>query len=209
MASLLPRVAIVDAVDSSSWEWRAFAPQFEPLAVAWPPQFEATDDTYIVCPESETRAVISGGALAIDRLEERSGDLERWRGCFRARFPLCQREVRDALRQFPVELPTLTRPQYHPFEFAIEVAACTNGLRVIGVRCVRRDIAIADCILERTSISLAGTTMQTIAVKGSDPAAVRTLVRQLQLDRFDSSNMVEMIKGLLGVDHHAHTGANH
>ena len=193
----------------SIWEWRAFVPAFEPLAVAWPPEFEAADDVYIVCPESDTRAIMRGDALLIDVLEQSQDGLERWRRSFEARFPLCQHDVRDALRQFPVALPVLNRAEYNELEFTTEVATCTNGLRVVGVRSVRRDVRVDGCMLERSTVSLAGTTMQTIAVKGADAPAVLRIVRDLRLNRFAARNMVDMIKELLGVSSHAYAVANH
>lgn len=142
--------------------------------------------------------MIRGNQLSIEVLEQRSDDLERWRRAFTAQFPLCQHDVRDALRLCRVSPPALDRPEYGPFEFVTEVAACTGALRVVGMRCVRRDVAVDGCTLERASITLAGITMQTIAVKGSDAAAVTRVVRQLRLDRFEHRNIVEVITQLLG-----------
>ena len=170
-----------------------------PPDIAWPPPFETADETYIVCPESDARAIIRDGELTIDVLEQRRGALERWRRSFSARFPLCQRDVRESLRQFPVVPPALYRPEYDAFQFATEVAGCTDGLRVAGARCLRRTLPVEGCVVERTVISIAGVTMQSMAVTGPDERNVERLVRRLQFDRVVAGNIVSVVKDRLGV----------
>ena len=184
----------------SRWEWRTVAPELPSLDISLPAAFEATDQTYVVCPESDTRAVIAGNRIVTDLLEEDRDGVERWSRTIDAVFPLCQRDVRDTLRQFPVAVPTLYRAEYTPFEFVTDVATCTNGLRVIGVRGVRRQVATADCLVERSTLSVAGRTLQTVAVAGNDPDAVAGLVHRLRLRRTGAQNVVNAIKDLLGID---------
>ncbi|HEX6162492.1 MAG TPA: hypothetical protein VFZ31_03945 [Vicinamibacterales bacterium] len=182
------------------WEWRAFAPELPVINVDLPPGFEATDETYLVSPESQTRAVITGNRIAADLLERDRDGVQLWRRTVDAAFPLCQRDVRETLRQFPVGIPTLYRPEYTPFEFVTDVATCTSGLRVVGVRGVRRQVAADDCLLERSTLSMAGRTLQTIAVEGDDPDAVARLVHRLRLFVDGGRNIVDVIKELLGVE---------
>jgi hypothetical protein len=189
------------------WEWRAFAPELPVLNVGLPPEFEATEETYVVSPESTTRAVISGNRIATDLLERDRDGVQLWRRTVDEAFPLCQRDVREALRQFPVGIPSLYRPEYTPFEFVTDVATCTNGLRVVGVRGVRRRTAADDCLVERSTLSMAGQTLQTVAVQGADPDAVARLVRRLRLAAAGGQNIVDAIKELLGIERHVRVRA--
>jgi hypothetical protein len=116
-----------------------------------------------------------------------------------AAFPLCQHDVRDTLRQFRVPPPTLYRPEYTPFEFVTDVATCTNGVRVIGVRDLHRRLAVEGCTLERATFSIAGRTVQSMAFTGADPDAVRALIARCGLSRFDNINIVTLLKQVLGV----------
>jgi len=179
------------------WEWRTFARELEPLSVTLPAPFEAVDETLIICPESETRVAIRNNAIAVDVLGDRSGGLELWQRVLAAAFPLCQHDVRDVLRQYALTPPALYRPEYSAFEFVTDVATCTNGLRVVGVRLVNRQVSIDDCTLERTTVSIAGTTLQSLAVSSPDPQCVRRVLARLRLDRFENLNVVALVKRLL------------
>lgn len=181
------------------WEWRTFARELDPIAVALPAAFEAIDETLIVCAASETRAAIRNNTIAVDVLADRSGGLEFWQRVLTSAFPLCQRDVRDVLRQYPLTPPVLYRPEYSPFEFVTDVAACTDGLRVVGVRLVDRLVSIDDCTLERATLSIAGTTLQSLAVSSTDPQSVRRLLARLKLDRLENRNVVALVKGLLAM----------
>jgi hypothetical protein len=165
--------------------------------VPLPGAFEPIDETLIVCPESDARVAIRGAAIEVDRLADRKDGLELWRRSMSATFPLCQRDVRDVLRQYPLVPPVLYRPEYTAFDFVTEVAACTNHLRVLGLRRIHRGVSIDDCLLERDTFSLAGTTLQSVAVSGVDPQSIRRLITRLGLDRLENVNSVSLVKRVL------------
>jgi hypothetical protein len=135
--------------------------------------------------------------VCVDRLDDHREGIDLWRRTVSAAFPLCQHDVRDVLRQFPVTPPTLYRPEYDALTFITDVAACTDGLRVVGARTIRRRIPVDGGELERAMLSVAGRTLQSLAISGSDPDAVRALLLRFHLDRFDPSNIVSLIKQLL------------
>jgi hypothetical protein len=203
--------AVVTDDISLSWEWRAFAEDVDALktGVALPPEFEAIDQTCIICPDSDTRAVIRENTLEIDVLADRRDGAELWRRALTAVFPLCQHDVRDALRLFPVPGPALYRPEYTPFEFVTDVAGCTDSLHIVGVRGNFRRTAFGGCRLEHAAINTAGRTFQTIGIAGHSASDVARAVRSLHFDPIHNQNIVEQLKAVIGVAGHADTRAAH
>ena len=185
------------------WEWRAFANDFELRGISLPPEFEAADETVVVSPVSDARVVIRDDVLTVDRIERHNDGLDLWRRSLHARFPLCQHDVRDVLRELKVTPPTLFRPEFSARQFVEDVAACTDGLHVVGVRCNRRIIPVGGCSVERAAVSMAGRVMQTVCVSGPDEIAVSAVVHSLQLHHLASRNIVDTIRELVDVSVHA------
>lgn len=176
------------------WEWQSFADEFADHKLPWVPEFETTEHTYVVSPDSETRMAICDNRISVDRLEDCRDGITLWHRTVDAAFPLCQRNVRDALRQFPVAPPTLYRPEYTPLAFLTDIATCTDGLRVAGLRGIRRCINLDGCILERAAFSVAGQLFQSTSVTGADPDLVRAVLRRYHLDGLDPASIVTLLK---------------
>jgi hypothetical protein len=186
-------------VDQRRWEWQSLAAEVADHKLPWTPEYDTSEKTYVVSPDSDTCVAIRGNTISVDRLDECRDGVCLWRRTVDAAFPLCQRDVRDVLRQFPVTPPTLYRPEYSPLAFVTDIATCTNGLRVAGVLSVRRRLPVDSCVLERAVVTVAGRTVQSVSVSASDPDAVRAVLRRFELDRLDPSNVVTLLKTVLGV----------
>lgn len=193
-----PGYCVSDSLVPGYWEWRAFAPEFDLWAVVWPPETETVDQTAIVSPHSDALAVIHDDTLTVHQLEQRAADgVEQWRPSMTVTFPICQHDVRDVLRELGVIPPTLYRPQFDASQFVTDVASCTDGVRVIGVRICRRRVALDGATLERATLSLAGRVIQTVALRAADADVVRSYVQRLRLERYQPTNIVEFLKQLL------------
>lgn len=180
------------------WEWRSFAPEFRQLDGLVPAEITTARDVYLLCAGSTAAVKIRDGVITVKLRERVHQGLELWRPTLAATFPLCQREIRDVLRCFPAALPrTLVHPEYDALGFVADVAACTPGVRVIGVYKTLHKGQIDQCLVERGCLSAAGSVVQTAAVESTDPEAVLRTVHELRLDRFENVSYVTFLTRML------------
>lgn len=170
------------------WEWRAFGSRFDLLddLLGRDADEERRVDTYVVAPGlgAERGLKLRGGATVELKVREAAqGVLELWRKPVADDLEVPPWRTRELARLLAPGAPVPVRP----LRGLDDVLRLVRDLH-LGGPCV---VVVAKTIVSRTldegvrvehaTLSVEGRALETVAVEGADPDAVRTVVSRLTL----------------------------
>lgn len=176
------------------WEWRSFDYRPRLWQEALGPGLQLTVDSltsesYLLAPGVPANVKIRRDRLEVKTLlRTDSAGLQQWWPDLKATFPLDAGNLAALLRllQCPAteDLPTLATPDAL-FEF---LGRRIPGLRVIPVRKWRRSGTLEGCRVERATVLVSGTVLESLAFEHEDAAVLRQVLQSRGLDQLPNTS---------------------
>lgn len=187
-------------VDLSSivprWEWRTFADEFTVAAARLAPHLSSpsvTDEIYILSPRPDVNVKIRRDQIEIKVLRQVANGLEQWAPILVSHFPLSMCLVGAVFAAWHRAAPAPLQPSYTADEFLNDVIARERDLGIVPLNKSRRNGQFENATVELATLTIAGTTMQTIAVEKEDPDRVLSAVRSLGFAGRENLNYVKAL----------------
>jgi exopolyphosphatase/guanosine-5'-triphosphate,3'-diphosphate pyrophosphatase len=165
---------------------------------AEPSQPATSSELYFVSETTDKcSAKIRSSLLDIKVLVRIDGTLERWTPIVKAGFPLAASAINQLFESLALKPPRLSQSNYIFEEFLNDVIKPERAIVIANVSKERSQFRIDACEAEYAAVTIDGLPRHTVAVEGSDPDAVLSLIRQLGIEQIPNTSYVREIKHLL------------
>jgi exopolyphosphatase/guanosine-5'-triphosphate,3'-diphosphate pyrophosphatase len=189
MAVIIPR-----------WEWRTFGSGFaaaETTVAALVSGDAAVSDELYLLSGAGDNVKVRDDLMDIKVLQATNADgLEQWKPVMKAGFPLPAADVQEVFSALRLPSPTLARDTYTLDQFVEELAR-PAGVRPVHVHKRRARLTTGGCVGELSEVVADGRPTKTIAIEGTDPAAVIAAVREVGLGDYLNTSYPRALRALL------------
>lgn len=179
------------------WEWRTFGAAFDQVDAQLSGERRTSREIYVLCDSSNTNVKIRDDVIEVKVLDRVRHGLELWSPSFKAVFPISRDDIRTVFLQWPLPPPPMSELLYTPQQFITEILSWSPNLHVVGITKARRQAVIDRCLVEVSSVSAGGHTVQTAAVEMADPDHALRMIRTLHLDQLENVSYVTFLKRML------------
>ncbi len=185
------------------WEWRTFGSEFgaaeDTLAGLTPERSEESDEVYLLSLSGTGTVKIRNDLLDIKHLQQiDDAGLEQWTPVMKAAFPLGQEDVATVFAALGTDAAVPKRDALTYDEMIDALVGAGTPILVDHVHKLRRHYTVNGAMIELTDVTTDHGSSRTLAVEGTDPAAVIGTVGMFGLADRPNTSYPRGLKRLAG-----------